>query len=56
MSRTVTRNDRQARDGFIVYREPKPEPRRRGTRDAIIRAELATDRPAVRAALKGARA
>ena len=54
MGRTITRTDRRERDGYIVYRDRRPAARRLATRNAIVRAELAIDRPAVRAALKGA--
>jgi hypothetical protein len=52
MAKTIHRNAARERDGFIRTREPKRSARRTGTRRAIIAAELATDRPAVRAALK----
>jgi len=51
MAKTIHRNAARERDGFIRTREPKRSARRTGTRRAIIAAELATDRPAVRAAL-----
>lgn len=40
MSRTT---NRIARDGYDRVREPKPEPRRTGTREAAIRAEVSTE-------------
>lgn len=55
MSRTIHRDAKRERQGFTVHRrDPRPSPRRQTTRGAVIRAELATDRPAIRAALKGA--
>lgn len=54
MGRTITRTDRRERDGYIVYPGYRRPARRLATRSAIVRAELAIDRPAVRAALKGA--
>lgn len=53
MARTITRNTRREIDGYAVVRDPRPVPRRQATRRDIVRAELNTDRPAVRAALKG---
>ena len=56
MGRTITRNMRREQDGYIVTRDPRPTaPRRQATRRDVVRAELDTDRPAVRAALKGTR-
>ena len=43
MSRTIHRPARLANDGYDRVREPKPEPRRTGTRDAAIRAEISAD-------------
>lgn len=54
MSRTIHRDAKRARQGFTIHREGKRTPRRQTTRGAVIRAEISTDRPAVRAALKGA--
>lgn len=54
MSRTTHRDAKRERQGFTVHREGKRAPRRQATRAAIVRAEIATDRPAIRAALKGA--
>jgi len=53
MSKTVSRTARREIDGYTVFRDVRRAPRRQSTRDAIVRAELSTDRPAVRAALKG---
>lgn len=52
MSKTVHRNARRERDGFTVHREPRRSPRRQSTTRDVIRAELARDVPAVRAALR----
>jgi hypothetical protein len=52
MSKTVHRNAKRERQGFTVHRDVRRAPRRLTTREAIVRAELDTDRPAVRAALR----
>lgn len=44
MSRTT---NRLGRDGYDRVREPKPEPRRTSTREAVIRAEISADRDRV---------
>ena len=51
MSKTIHRNARRESDGFTVHREPRRAPRRQSTTREVIRAELARDVPAVRAAL-----
>ena len=52
MGRTITRTERRERDGYTVHRDHRPVARRLTTRNAIIRAELSRDMPAVRKALK----
>lgn len=54
MSRTMHTSDRRTDDGYVRIREPRPTPRRQGTRVAVVRTELSRDMPAVRAALRGA--
>lgn len=54
MSRTIHATARRENDGYIVSRDVRRAPRRQATTRDIVRAELARDMPAVRAALKGA--
>ena len=44
MSRTIHRPAALSRDGYDRIREPRPEPRRTGTRAAVVAAEISADR------------